>query len=670
MLKPQENVTVQPTVLGLRQMVESGVELTPDERQAHIQKWLLRAGFTILEDSDVIDMGDYVTPREVLGEVSYIVKNSPYLTYIELYPVYDVFSSPHINRTIESNTTIYLGEKPLRLTGVYEYTMYGDQRQLLNLRSMHGAHVEISFRAGSGGRPSDVQAGMTIVTTPRGMKPVDPSSLSDKDRKSIALGIKSLLSNTLREKYSVLLGNLERNSRAVEYAMVGNDSVYRVNRIHKWGGHIPSARVRTVRLEITKPLGELLKRSMDGDLSYDDVADDVVDLLSSGLLSQDQTHYLVEQWNAICDSSDEVIHGRCGHVFHHGDGNSVYGGGEHVCNDCFSEDYVWVEDQDEYWHRDDAYYHDSENSYYSYAEDDEDYDDDEGNSGLSRWWASTEYLKHDKSFKPSPTGDFTMGIELEVEATESRKKRVGECADYFNAGYNYAMFKSDGSLDSELGFEIVTAARRLCDHVKMFKDWEPEELTSWDAGNCGMHVHIDSRAFTPLTLGKFLMFFNSPDNAQFIRDIAGRHPKFDSQAQSYAATIDKSYVNNPDLVKKSSHDNASRYRMVNVTNLTDSEQDRLGMRVERQSKGSYSTIEVRIFRGTLRKDRLLAQIEFAHAAVAFCRVASWQEMDGDAFKHWLSTNEGYPHLRRWYGVSRARNKNNTEATCAADVEEI
>ena len=662
MLKPQENATEQPTVIGLRQLAAEGVELTPDERQAHIQKWLLCAGFTILEDSDVIDMGDYVTPREVLGGVNYIVKNGPYITYAELYPARDLFSSMSVNG---SSTTIYLGEKPLRLTGVYEYTMYGDRRQLLNLRSIGGAQVEISFHAG---RPSAVQSDMTIVTTQSGMKPVDPSTLSAKDRKSIALGIKTLLSNKLREKYSVLLGNLERNSRAVEFAMVGNDRVYRSNRIHKWGGHIPSDLVRTVRLEITKPLGEFLKRSMAGDLSYDDVADDVVGLLGSGLLSHDQSNYLVAQWNSICDSSDNVIHGRCGHVFHHDDGNSVYDGDDHVCDYCLSEDYVWVEDRDEYWYRHDAYYHESSDAYYSYSEDVE--DDDDERSGLSSWGASTEYLKHDKSFKPSPTGDFTMGIELEVEATESRKERVSECADYFNASYSYAMFKSDGSLDGQLGFEIVTAARRLGDHIKMFKDWEPVELTSWDAGNCGMHVHIDSRAFTPLTLGKFLMFFNSPDNAQFIRDIAGRHPTFDNQAQSYAATIDKNYVNNPERVKKSSHDNASRYRMVNVTNLTNSEQSRLGLYVKRQSKGDYSTIEVRIFRGTLRKDRLLAQIEFAHAAVAFCRSASWQEMDGDAFKHWLSVTEGYPHLRRWYGVSRARNKNNTEAAQAAEVEEI
>lgn len=667
MLKLEQNVNEQASVLGLRQLVQAGVELTPDERQAHIQKWMLRAGLTILEDSDVIDMGDYVTPREVLGEVSYIVNNDTYVAHAERYPVHDVYASWNVDDNIKNNTTVYLGEKPLRITGVFEYATYGDTRQLLVLRRMGGSQIEMSFRSGIGNRPGDLRKGETLVSTPSGMKPVDPSTLSAKDRKSIALGIKSLLSNTLREKYSLLLGNLERNSRAVEFAMVGNDRVYRDNTVHKWGGRISSARVRTVRQEITKPLGEFLKRSMAGDLSYDDVANDVVGLLGSGLLSHDQSNYLIAQWNSICDSSDEVIYGRCGHVFHHDDGNSVYGGDDHVCNDCFSEDYVWVEDRDEYWYRHDAYYHESSDAYYSYSEDEE---DDDERSGLSSWGASTEYLKHDKSFKPSPTGDFTMGIELEVEATESRKKRVSECADYFNASYSYAMFKSDGSLDGQLGFEIVTAARRLGDHIKMFKDWEPVELTSWDAGNCGMHVHIDSRAFTPLTLGKFLMFFNSPDNAQFIRDIAGRHPKFDGQAQSYANTIDSRYVNNPERVKKSRCDNESRYRMVNVTNLTDSEQSRLGLYVERQSKGSYSTIEVRIFRGTLRKDRLLAQIEFAHAAVAFCRSASWQEMDGDAFKHWLSVTEGYPHLRRWYGVSRARNKNNTEAAQAAEVEEI
>lgn len=669
MLKPEKNVNEQASVLGIRQLVDTGVDVTPDVRQKHIQNWMLRAGFTILEESDVIDMGDYVTPREVLGGTQYILETGTYVVYAERYPVHDVYSSWNVDGNIERNATVYLGEKPLRITGVFEFPMYGDTSNLLVLRVMEGGQLEMCFRSGTGNRPGDLRKGETCVTTQIGIKPVDPSSLSTKDRKSIAIGIKATMSNTLREKYEILLDNLARNSRAVEYAMVGNDSVYRTNRIHKWGGYINSSRVRTVRRDITKPLGEFLKRSMDGDLDYHDVADEVVDLLGSGLLSQDQSNYLVAKWNGICDSSDEVIHGRCGHVFHRDDGNSVGHGDDHVCNDCFSEDYVFVEDQAEYWHRDHAYYHESDDAYFSYAEGDDDDDYDEP-SGLYSWGDSTEHLKHDKSFKPSPTGDFTMGIELEVEATESRKKRVGECADYFNADYNYAMFKSDGSLNSELGFEIVTAARRLCDHVKMFKDWQPEELVSWDAGNCGMHVHIDSRAFTPLTLGKFLMFFNSPDNAKFIRDIAGRHPQFDSQAQSYAATIDKNYVNNPERVKKSRHDNASRYRMVNVTNLTNSEQVRLGMSVERQSKGDYSTIEVRIFRGTLRKDRLLAQIEFAHAAVAFCRVASWQEMDGDAFKHWLSVTDGYPHLRRWYGVSRARNKNNTEAAQEAEVGEI
>jgi hypothetical protein len=184
-----------------------------------------------------------------------------------------------------------------------------------------------------------------------------------------------------------------------------------------------------------------------------------------------------------------------------------------------------------------------------------------------------------------------------------------------------------------------------------------------------MHVHIDSRAFTSLGLGKFLMFINAPGNADLIRDIAGRHPSTDYNASRYASALGSEIVVDPRLVKDRS-DNSSRYRMVNVTNLTAAEQARLGMRVERQSKGDYSTVELRIFRGTLRKDRLLAQIEFAHAAVCFTRAASWQELDADAFKHWLSNTAGYPHLSRWLGAGRARNKNRQEAIVRDEAEEV
>lgn len=338
--------------------------------------------------------------------------------------------------------------------------------------------------------------------------------------------------------------------------------------------------------------------------------------------------------------------------------------GTTFCEGCLEEgEWVYAVDVEDYSPRDQAYENDDGDHVYHAPDDTDD-------AALMNWSANGDaYLAHDKSFTPSPLGDFTMGIELESEVTHryDRKDAVEECDDHFNSGDKlgtYAIFKADGSLDEDCGFEIVTAARRLEDHLAKFKSWEPHgSMRAWDAGSCGMHVHIDSRAFSPLTLGKFMMFMNDHANAKFLRAIAGRHPTQDGQAERYARTIGQGFVADP-LKAKDGHASNDRYRVVNLTNLRSSEQNRLQCFVDRCSKGDYSTVEVRIFRATLRKSRLLAQIEFAHAAVMFARVASWHNLTGPAFLDWLRTTQCYPNLSRWFGVAKARN-----AKADAEVKE-
>jgi hypothetical protein len=187
----------------------------------------------------------------------------------------------------------------------------------------------------------------------------------------------------------------------------------------------------------------------------------------------------------------------------------------------------------------------------------------------------------------------------------------------------------------------------------MFKAWTPHSsLRAWDPDTCGTHVHIDSRAFSALTLGKFLMFINAETNATFIKSIAGRHPTIDGgRAHAYCAAQGQHQLTLPSKALKGS-EHGNRFRMVNLCNLTDSERERLHADGHRDSKGPYSTVELRIFRASLKKERLLAQIEFAHAAVMFCRVTPWHGLNGDEFKSWLGTVAGqYKNLARWYGIN-------------------
>jgi len=370
----------------------------------------------------------------------------------------------------------------------------------------------------------------------------------------------------------------------------------------------------------------------------------------------------------------------CNHVVHAHETCDVRENGRMRtwCESCRDDCAVWVEDQEEYWQSDDAHWSEREQAYYSYDRDSEleesDYDDDdsdppeEPNRLMSYMTVVTDFVTRDTSFTPSPFGDFLMGVELEM-ATEGS---VGNAVELVRGalGEDYCVCKSDGSLPRG-GFEVVTAPRKLDEHIKRFGKWLgegiPSDFSAWDKESCGMHVHIDSRAFTAMTLGKFLMLINSSTNVDFVRRIAGRHPEVDKQAREYCAAEEQSILDNPKHAIKGK--STRRYRMVNTTCLKRSEADRLG--VQYVGERNFNTIELRIFRSSLKRERLLAQIEFTHAAVMFCRVASYRDLDYSSFIKWLrTTNNTYPNLADWYGVRRratAKNAAPTELLCVDRV---
>jgi len=353
----------------------------------------------------------------------------------------------------------------------------------------------------------------------------------------------------------------------------------------------------------------------------------------------------------------------CGHIEVVGNTHEVRN--DTWCDSCFRDDAVFVEDQDEYWPRDDAYYHESNGRYYSYEEEYESDDDDDYEEPTGLMSYSTNVLRHlerDVSIHSGPFGNFTLGVELEMCAggRSSMRDAIEDVRDQL--GEDYCIAKSDGSLPSD-GFEIVTAPRGLDEHIRRFKSWQVKSgYRAWNAGTCGLHVHIDSRAFTPMTLGKFLMFINDDNNADFIRSLAGRHPKTDTQARHYCAADDQSVLTNPKTAVKGK--DSARYRMVNVCNMDRDEMTRLGIDHYKfdTSGRKFNTVELRIFRASLKKERLLAQIEFTHAAVMFVRSASYRDLTHGAFKGWLAKSYAlYPNLAAWYEVA-PKKKANPNAT--------
>ena len=431
------------------------------------------------------------------------------------------------------------------------------------------------------------------------------------------------------------------------------------------GGHHYSADGYNLIRSSFKNFGHLVARAKAGDesISNDEIRTAFFDLSNR---YGDFTSHLDSAFTAIDDMDMGIVHCDCGHYEDENNTHDVRR--DTWCGSCFDDDAVYCEDNDEYWPRDDAYYSDRDDCYYTYDRDDSDGDDEDDPDTTPIMSYSTNVLNvldSESGIKSSHFGEFTMGIELEMtsgddsshEAAESVRSRLGT---------SYCIIKSDGSLPHN-GFEVVTMPHGLTKHIETFKAWDINPTyRAWNTGKCGMHVHIDSRAFTQLTLGKFLMFINSNGNVDFIRKIAGRHPSVDDQARSYCAAEHQSILVNPKQAVKGK--SGERYRMVNMMNLGKREALRLGLSMDNSYNGKYNTVELRIFRASLKKERLLAQIEFTHAAVMFCRVASWRDLNGASFIKWLRTVVGqYPALTKWYGVRQIHTSTPTVIAPASET---
>lgn len=346
-------------------------------------------------------------------------------------------------------------------------------------------------------------------------------------------------------------------------------------------------------------------------------------------------------------------HEGCGHTTYNDPGRFLSGPRQYVCSECFENEVTEAQDTGRLYLRDDLYYWESEDAYFTApsCEDEDEDEDNERNADRLLGYSTNvlSVLRKDTSFKTSPDGDFHMGVEIEtVDADYSPDRKIR--AVRAELGDDYLVGKSDGSLP-EGGIEFVTRPTSLKVHIDTLSRWESSRkgLTAWGHVSCGMHVHVDAEAFTAMTLGKMIQFYNNRDNADFIRGLAGRYPDRDRQAQSYANfDIAPVAVKSP-LTAVKGKPAGARYSMINLCNLKADTSRRLGLR--NNENGRYNTVEIRIFRASLLKDRLLAQIEFVHAVIMFCRDATYRDMTHTAFMTWLASHHhSYPWLAKWYQV--------------------
>ena len=395
-----------------------------------------------------------------------------------------------------------------------------------------------------------------------------------------------------------------------------------------------------------KHLGKMVRSLVQDDGNYD--VDDVVRELNR--------HDYAETVVRNMPDEVDVVHCDCGHFAESHDVEDD-GHGLVVCDSCFMDgEYLYPEDDNRLYHRDDLVWSDNHGGYFTYnvdrVENEEDEEDEENDrDGIFSWGADSTAVLNDPEIESTTSGDFTIGMEFECEPRgyDSRRELVDHIVEEFPGE---VMCKEDGSL-SPSGIELVMAPMTLESTKATWRRVEfPPGTRAWNAGSCGTHVHIDARAFTRLTLAKFVAFWNSRENAALITLVAGRHPSTSPQAQQYAALVDMDPSSIIRTMKKADI-NVNRYRTVNLTTMGRATCERLGLPYASGHHANYNTVELRIFRASLKPERTLAQIEMAHASVVFAREGSCSGMNEVEFRKWLATRgQRYPHLRSYLGITR------------------
>ena len=241
-------------------------------------------------------------------------------------------------------------------------------------------------------------------------------------------------------------------------------------------------------------------------------------------------------------------------------------------------------------------------------------------------------LVHSYSYIPSPifsgVDHYYLGVELEIEFKGNIKEDSTEIKNTVSNLYNklgtQGYLKFDGSLED--GIEIVTHPMSLQYHQEVFpwKDLllnlQKNKFRSWNTDNCGLHVHICKPNAYKDEAHRIRFMKLIYDNQEQAQLIAGR------KCTEYASFSDKG-----DIIAKVKYDAQSneRYSAINVEN--------------------DNTDEIRIFRGSLRPERVLCAIEFVHASVEYTRnmriVPKNKPLSWVRFVAYVSNNsDKYPNL--------------------------
>lgn len=259
-----------------------------------------------------------------------------------------------------------------------------------------------------------------------------------------------------------------------------------------------------------------------------------------------------------------------------------------LCSDCFESHYTICDDCGEQIHLDDSFSTDNgiycESCY------------NENHISLIHNYSYDPTFHFQKSKHDTETHPPYLGFELESGGLSSNQK-CKEIAESISDDEETFYLKEDGSIP-EHGFELVTHPITLKRHKELnweniLKEMSSSGLKSHDLGekSCGLHVHVSRIYLTPYRW-MLIDWLISKHQTEF--ELIAR------RKETHWAQYKKN--NGQPLKDIYGKSNGSRYQAVNFENT--------------------NTVEFRLFRGTLKYGTLMATLEIVDVLVHWAKQVS------------------------------------------------
>ena len=240
------------------------------------------------------------------------------------------------------------------------------------------------------------------------------------------------------------------------------------------------------------------------------------------------------------------------------------------------------------------------------------------------WHGPILRYEHTNYLKPLGKGPLYYGLELEVALEDKVKDHRGPVAQEVLKSFNdkYLVLKEDRSVMDVCGFEICTCPAELSFHKEAWGKFLaklPANLIAFGSDKCGLHVHVSRAALSFLGVGKMLVFVNDETNRKFIECIAQR------TANDYCK-----------IYKKKMGD-----CMAQPTGRIEQHHEALNLQ-------NNNTVELRIFKATLKPASFYKALEFTDALVHFCMAGNFSIKDCRSVENFVKyveqNKKDWPHL--------------------------